>query len=50
MKEKLINLHHALATIETKGQNTVTMADCLKFIQHLVDEIELEESTVESKE
>ena len=49
MKQKLINLHNALATIETKGQHTLTMADCMKFIQQMVSEIDKEEVT-ESKE
>lgn len=44
MKEKLINLHNALATIETKGQHTLTMADCLKFVGQLIAEIEKSEN------
>lgn len=50
MKEKLINLHNALATIETKGQHTLTMADCMKFIQQMVAELEnSKDETTEEK-
>lgn len=40
MKEKLTRLQNALATIETKGQHTLTMADCLKFLSQLIAEQE----------
>lgn len=38
MKNKLINLHNALSTIETKGNNTLTMADCLRFLEQCINE------------
>ena len=37
MKEELITLQSALCTISTKGQDTVTMADCFKFISQLIE-------------
>jgi hypothetical protein len=40
MKEKLTRLQNALCTINTKGQDTITMADCLKFISQMMNETE----------
>lgn len=36
MEEKLLRLYNTLATIETKGENTKTMADCLRYIEQMV--------------
>ena len=36
MKEKLINLHNAMLLIETKGENTIIMADCLKLLRQCI--------------
>lgn len=40
MKEKLINLHNALILIETKGENTIIMADCLKLLRQCILEVD----------
>lgn len=44
MKEKLILIFNNLKMIETKGDSTVLMADCLKalvgFIQEMPDDTE----------
>lgn len=37
-KEDLRILYNTLMTIETKGENTKTMAECLKFIQQKIEE------------
>lgn len=36
MEENLIRLYNTMLTIETKGESTKTMGDCLKFIEQLV--------------
>lgn len=38
MIEKLVRLYNTLATIETKGEGTKTMADCLRFVEQMVTE------------
>lgn len=38
MEEKLLRLHNTLATIETKGESTKIMADCLRYIEQMVAE------------
>ena len=40
IKEKLINLHNAMTLIETKGDNTIIMADCLKLLRQYIMEID----------
>lgn len=32
-REEMIKLYNTLLTIETKGEHTKTMADCLRFIE-----------------
>lgn len=38
MKEKLTQLYNTLCLIETKGNNTLIMADCLKFLEQCINE------------
>lgn len=38
MLEKLQRLYNTLETIETKGKNTRTMADCLRYVEKLIFE------------
>lgn len=38
MIEKLVKLHNTLALIETKGENTKTMAICLQFVEQMIAE------------
>ena len=40
MKDKLIQLHNTMCMIETKGENTILMADCLKFLVQCINECE----------
>ena len=35
MLEKLQRLYNTLETIETKGKSTITMADCLRYVENL---------------
>ena len=36
MKEKLINLYNAMLLIETKGDSTILMSDCLKLLRQCI--------------
>lgn len=38
MEEKLTKLYNTMLTIETKGTNTKTMADCLRFLENVIVE------------
>lgn len=38
MKEKLEMLYNALVEVETRGNNTLIMADCLKYLGGLINE------------
>lgn len=38
MLQKLQLLYNTLLTIETKGLNTITMADCLRYIEKLIQQ------------
>ena len=38
MKEKLEMLYNTLSEIETKGTNTLIMADCLKYLGGLIND------------
>ena len=35
MELELLKLYNTLLTIETKGESTITMADCLRFVDQL---------------
>lgn len=39
MKNKLIQLKNTLGMIETKGESTLIMADCMRFISQLIEEV-----------
>lgn len=39
METKLTRLYNTLVTIETKGESTKTMADCLRYIEQMVTEL-----------
>lgn len=43
MKDKFITIHNVLSMIETKGEYTKMMADCLRFIEKCVEECEAQE-------
>ena len=36
-KIELAKLYNSLLTIETKGQHTMTMANCLRFLEQLIN-------------
>lgn len=38
MVEKLSRLYNTLVTVETKGESTKTMADCLRYLEQMVAE------------
>ena len=43
LQEQLIQLsriYNTLLTIETKGENTLTMAECIRALQQLIQEIQ----------
>jgi hypothetical protein len=39
MKEQLIRIYNTLSLISTKGEDTVTMAQCLIAINQLIEEM-----------
>ena len=36
MVNELTKLYNTLLTVETKGENSVTMADCLRYLKSLI--------------
>lgn len=49
-KENYTKLRNTLSIIETKGNNTLIMADCLKFLDQCIRECEQLESANIEKE
>ena len=47
MKEKLAKLYNTLALIETKGENTRIMAQCLNYTLALTNECDVEPEKVD---
>lgn len=45
MELELLKLYNTLLTIETRGESTKIMADCLRFIEQLRDKVKEESST-----
>lgn len=45
--EQFSRIYNTLKTISTKGEDTLTMADCLRAIQELAKEIEIIEEEEE---
>ena len=39
METKLTRLYNTLVTIETKGESTKTMADCLRYVEQMIVEL-----------
>lgn len=37
MQDELIKLYNTLKLVETRGDSTVTMADCLHFLGQLIE-------------
>lgn len=46
MVNELTKLLNTLATIETKGVSTKTMADCLRFVEQLIEAEQNKPATV----
>lgn len=44
MTENLQKLYNTMLLIETKGDSTKTMADCLRFIEKMIVDVEPPES------
>lgn len=44
MTENLQKLYNTMLLIETKGDSTKTMADCLRFIEKMIVDVEQSES------
>ena len=38
MLEELQKLYNTLGTVETKGKSTITMSDCLRYVEKLIFE------------
>lgn len=47
MSEKLRSLYNTLCQISTKGDSTLIMSDCLKFLSHLIEENKKSEKATE---
>lgn len=45
MVNKLTKLYNTMMLIETKGENTKTMAACLNYVQQLVEECAAKEAS-----
>ena len=46
--EKLAALRAALATVKTNGQDTITMANCLLYLDKIIEEGSIENVQTES--
>lgn len=42
MEDKLRKLYNTLLIIETKGESTLAMADCLRYVNNLIVEANVE--------
>lgn len=49
MKEKLIAIFNTMQQIETRGQSTLMIADCIRELAVIIDSIPNEENTEEQK-
>ena len=45
MKEQLIQLLNTMGLIETKGESTLIMADCVRCVNNLIQECDEKEVT-----
>lgn len=43
MNEQLIQIHNALCEINTKGEDTITMARCLVTLRQVINDLQEEE-------
>lgn len=49
MVEKLTKLHNTLMIVETKGENTKVMADCLRYIERMIEDAKAVQSAENNK-
>lgn len=42
MEQKLKTLYDALLTVETKGTSTLTLANCINYLNNLMSEVKAE--------
>ena len=50
MQERLRKLYATLLQIETKGSNTLMMADCIRYVEVLMAEASVSAPTTEESE
>lgn len=50
MTEKLMRLYNTLVTVETKGESTKTMADCLRYVEQMVAEEKNKQASVSTED
>ena len=49
MEANLRKLYGALSTIETKGSNTITMGNCLRFVEQMIAEEQNKQSNADTE-
>lgn len=49
MKRKFAAIHSVLSMIETKGEQTKMMADCLRFVEQCINECEEQEMLTQNE-
>lgn len=49
-KENYAKLFNTLANVETKGTNTIIIADCMRFLEQCIRGCEQEEAVEEGEE
>lgn len=49
MDEQLMKLYNTMSLIETKGENTKIMCDCLRFVESLIDSVK-EKTNIKEQE
>ena len=53
MEEKLTRLYNTMLLVETKGESTKTMSDCIRYVEQLIKEQrenKVASNTTDSKE
>lgn len=48
MKETLINIYNALRNVETKGESTLIIADCLRALLDVIRELDKPDAVTSS--
>ena len=50
LKNKLKDLHNAMSQVETKGDSTLMMSDCLRYLNQVIQECDKYEEKKEKSE